>query len=58
MRINSITNSNTTLVKVKYPNLCLQIQLLECYSNTTLVKVKFYEVSTDYLLGRFKYNTC
>ena len=55
--LKSLSNSNTTLVKVKLN--FINSWLAEPWnSNTTLVKVKCYLKKEITSLGQFKYNTC
>ena len=52
-----MTNSNTTLVKVKL-YLVSKNKTFAPDSNTTLVKVKLKKIDVSKLNARFKYNTC
>ena len=53
-----VSNSNTTLVKVKFLRLSLKLLSFQ-YSNTTLVKVKLTNAGISALGNKiFKYNSC
>ena len=54
-----LTNSNTTLVKVKLNN-SWTLLIHGLHSNTTLVKVKFFKTVKQELKLQdvFKYNSC